>query len=77
MTAYAMKQDRDKCFKVGMDGYLTKPVSPENLFNAIKGLMPQQTQAAPPPVVDLDAALRTVGGDKDILKEVLQVFPDR
>jgi HPt (histidine-containing phosphotransfer) domain-containing protein len=36
--------------------------------------MPQQTQAAPPPVVDLDAALRTVGGDKDILKEVLQVF---
>jgi two-component system sensor histidine kinase/response regulator len=74
MTAYAMKQDRDKCFEVGMDGYLTKPVSPENLYKAIKGLMPQQAQPAATPVVDLEAALRTVGGDKDILKEVLQVF---
>jgi two-component system sensor histidine kinase/response regulator len=75
MTAYAMKQDRDKCLAAGMDGYLTKPVSPENLYNAIKGLPQfQMKAAAEQPAVDLDAALRTVGGDKAILKEVLQVF---
>jgi signal transduction histidine kinase/CheY-like chemotaxis protein len=74
MTAYAMKQDRDKCLEAGMDGYLTKPVSPENLYNAIKGLMPLQLKSTEQPVVDIDAALRTVGGDKDILKEVLEVF---
>ena len=76
MTAYAMKQDRDKCLEAGMDGYLTKPVSPENLYNAIKGLMPLQLKSAEQAVVDIDAALRTVGGDKDILKEVLAGLPE-
>jgi two-component system, sensor histidine kinase and response regulator len=74
MTAYAMKQDRDKCLEAGMDGYLTKPVSPEHLYNAIKGIMPLNTKSADQPAVDIDSALKTVGGDADILKEVLQVF---
>ncbi len=91
MTAYAMKQDRDKCLEAGMDGYLTKPINPDGLYNALKGIAtlhkPDQAPvtasqpaasdepAAPmEPAVDLEAALRTVGGDKDILKEVLQVF---
>lgn len=85
MTAYAMKQDRDKCLAAGMDGYLTKPINPDTLYNAIKGLMPlykssrEPEMASPPamaskPAVDLEAAMRTVDGDKDILKEVLQVF---
>jgi len=74
MTAYAMKQDRDKCFEAGMDGYITKPVSPENLYNAIKGIMPVEVKTSEPPAVDIEAALRTVGGDLDILNEVLQVF---
>ncbi len=73
MTANAMKQDHDRCIAAGMDGYLTKPVSPDNLYNAIKGLLPPPKPDREP-AVDLEAAMRTVGGDKDILKEVLQIF---
>jgi len=85
-----MKQDRDKCLAAGMDGYLTKPVSPQNLFNAIRGLFPaparpagtasaklpgpDQAKQPEPAPVDLEAALQNVGGDKGILKEVLQAF---
>jgi CheY-like chemotaxis protein/HPt (histidine-containing phosphotransfer) domain-containing protein len=85
MTANAMKKDFERCIEAGMDGYLSKPVSPENLIKAIKGLMPSlkteaksemkpEARPAPEPPVDLETALKTVGNDKDILKEVLTVF---
>jgi len=31
VTAHAGKGDRERCFAVGMDGYITKPVKPEDL----------------------------------------------
>jgi two-component system sensor histidine kinase/response regulator len=85
MTAYAMKQDRDKCLEAGMDGYLTKPINPDHLYHAISGILPaskpdqqpvakSQPEAPGEPPVDLETAMRTVGGDEDILKEVLGVF---
>ena len=30
-TANAMKEDRDKCFELGMDDYITKPIKVEEL----------------------------------------------
>jgi CheY-like chemotaxis protein len=35
MTAGALKEDMDRCFAVGMDRYLSKPVKKESLFTAI------------------------------------------
>jgi len=38
MTAHAVQGYRDRCREVGMDGYITKPIWPEELFAAIKSV---------------------------------------
>ncbi|HEY5315044.1 MAG TPA: response regulator, partial [Pirellulales bacterium] len=52
MTAHAMKGDREQCFEAGMDGYVTKPLQPHKLFEALEDLLPanpaSESPAAPP-----------------------------
>jgi signal transduction histidine kinase/CheY-like chemotaxis protein len=45
MTAHAMKGDRERCLEAGMDGYVTKPISADNLFRTIGDLIPQEDGA--------------------------------
>ncbi len=36
LTANAMKGDRDKCLAAGMNGYISKPIQPQELLSAIE-----------------------------------------
>jgi CheY-like chemotaxis protein len=39
LTAHALKNDREKCLTAGMDGYLTKPIQPQELDALLEGYL--------------------------------------
>jgi two-component system sensor histidine kinase/response regulator len=39
MTAHAMNDDRERCRQAGMDTYVSKPIDPQKLFDAVERLM--------------------------------------
>lgn len=39
LTAHALKEDRARCLAAGMDGYVTKPIQPADLFAAIRKVL--------------------------------------
>jgi two-component system, sensor histidine kinase and response regulator len=41
MTAHAMESDHARCLEAGMDGYLTKPINPQELVAAIENALDQ------------------------------------
>jgi PAS domain S-box-containing protein len=82
MTAHAMKGDRERCLEVGMDGYISKPLQPSELFEAVECLAGAGASsggsgipaANAGPVFDVEFALRGVGGDEALLKELIDVY---
>ncbi|MGH7225115.1 MAG: response regulator, partial [Gemmataceae bacterium] len=80
MTAYAMKGDRDRCLDAGMDGYVSKPVQPRELWEAIDRLVPpydtagKEETSAIEGVLDRDEIHERVGGDMDLLRELIELF---
>jgi len=75
LTAHALKGDRERFLKVGMDEYLSKPVRSKELTDIISKLMGRQEnerglfkQGMPgKKAIDLDYALSLIGNDIDLL----------
>ncbi len=44
MTAHAMQGDRERCIEAGMDDYITKPLEPRVLFNALERWLGVETR---------------------------------
>jgi two-component system, sensor histidine kinase and response regulator len=45
MTAHAMKGDRERCMEAGMDGYVSKPFRPQELFQAVETAKPSVVES--------------------------------
>ena len=46
MTANAMKGDRERCLAEGMDDYVSKPIDPAILFEAIERVLTSRMSPA-------------------------------
>jgi CheY-like chemotaxis protein/HPt (histidine-containing phosphotransfer) domain-containing protein len=86
LTAHAMKGDRERCLAAGMDAYASKPIRAAELFEVITRLLSSNVAGAketpvpdepPGAVFDLDTALATLGGDREVLPQMVQWFLDR
>jgi signal transduction histidine kinase/CheY-like chemotaxis protein len=83
MTAHAMAEARERCLAAGMDGYVAKPIQDRELWQEIARVVPGGGEApaaeAPTdqaPVVDQGAVLDRVGGNMQLLRELIAVFRD-
>ncbi|MCK4625636.1 MAG: response regulator [Phycisphaerae bacterium] len=89
MTANAMKGDRQRCMDAGMDDYISKPFSKQDLLEAIQKVTelasqyPHQTDEDAVTagqecrdVLDIDGPMRNLNGDMELYGELVDVFMD-
>jgi two-component system sensor histidine kinase/response regulator len=85
MTALAMKGDRERCMAAGMDGYLSKPISPQELDDLLDLYQALAYEAIPvadvsqksdPDYVSVCTSdlLDRLDGDRSLLAELLTLF---
>jgi two-component system sensor histidine kinase/response regulator len=82
MTALVMKNDRERCLAAGMDGYLAKPIRPQELDEALDACMAKRgispKEVSPTEVsdhsVNADELLERLDGDRVFLAELTDLF---
>jgi CheY-like chemotaxis protein/HPt (histidine-containing phosphotransfer) domain-containing protein len=92
MTAHAMQGDRERCIEAGVNGYVSKPVSPRALAEVLARWLPKKNdelgmsnaEETPPPflpssapvVFDRAGMLERLMHDEDLAQVVTETFLD-
>jgi len=84
LTASALTEDRDQCMDAGMDDFLTKPIDAAALAETLTRWLskteesePVETEQNQMPEQDAfswDELLETLGGDEDLVRELIQLY---
>ena len=80
LTAHARERDREQCLAAGMDDYLAKPYSQQQLETTIRRHVKHRPEASAPAAETLDAsaldALRALekDGARSVLRGVLDIY---
>lgn len=75
MTAHAMKGDRERLLRAGMDDYLAKPIQSAELMRILEKYAPAEpVTAGDVATLDRQAALACMGGDANILADIAALF---
>ena len=85
LTANAMKGDRERCMAAGMDGYVAKPIDPQELFNALHSVSgmgdaddledrPASGASGAEPILNSQEFLDRIEGDTELYREALDLF---
>jgi CheY-like chemotaxis protein/HPt (histidine-containing phosphotransfer) domain-containing protein len=78
MTANAMESDRERCLQAGMNGYVTKPISPDELWQAIlQWVQPRDGlgSSVRPPMASEATSAPLVQEMADALMDALRAIP--
>ena len=92
MTAHAVQGDRERCLESGMNDYLTKPISPQALAQALDRWLPRENEQqekeqsakgtvdknaeGQPPIFNRDELIARMMDDEDVAKQIAIVFLD-
>ncbi len=89
VTAHAVLGDKEQCLSAGYDAYLSKPIGITELFETVSSLLRnsltdvESPSSAPAPSVpfstcemwfDSKQAVRNAGGDRELSRELVEVF---
>lgn len=82
MTAHAMRGDRERCLASGMDGYISKPIHPSEVFAEIRRCLAaregsnamEDNSRQTVEQIDRAALLDRVEGDRELLTQMIHLF---